>query len=367
MENEGGFVSIHPTAIVGPGAVVGRDVEIGPYSVIGPNAVIGDGCKLHHHVTVEGHTTLGAKCQVYPQAILGAAPQDVKYSGEKTTLDIGQGNVFREMVTVHPGTANGGGVTRIGDGNLFLIGCHIAHDCRIGNRCIIANYVQFAGHVHVEDYVNMGGHCAVHHFVTVGKHAFVGGMTRVSADVPPYMVVVAARGSRTEVRMVNGVGLERSGLSQEDIAALKSAYMHIFARRARLSGVGICDRVQSVLDENRSHEHVVNLCEFLLRSFAHGRHGRYLESLRVDPVHRNTWTPNHKHKVTVTVEGRGRVQQMQRPAVDHHGVAVELTATPDPGWGFDRWNGGLSGRDNPVRILLDGDKNVTATFVQHTH
>ncbi len=286
--------NIHPTAVIDRGAKFGIEVEIGPYSVIGPDVVFGDRCRIHHHATVVGDTRLGEGCEVYPQAVLGTQPQDLKYQGERTRLTIGKGNVFREMVTVHPGTANGGGVTEIGDHNLFLVGAHIAHDCRIGHHCIIANYTQFAGHVHVEDYVNMGGHSAVHHFVTIGKHAFVGGMTRVAADVPPYVVVVAARGTRTEVRMINGVGLQRNGFSHEDIGALKEAYMRLFSRRARTNGSAIRDRVQTLLDTTPLNPHVKHLCEFLMRSFAHGRHGRYLESLRRDPVHRNSWAAPSK-------------------------------------------------------------------------
>jgi hypothetical protein len=255
-------------------------------------------------------------------------------------------------------------VTRIGDGNLFLIGVHVAHDCYIGNDCIIANYVQFAGHVHVEDNVNMGGHCAVHHFVTVGRHAFVGGMTRVSADVPPFMVVVAARGSRAETRMVNGVGLKRSGYSEEDIAALKSAHMKIFSRRARLSGVGIRDRVQAIMIEKPLNPAVEHLCEFLMRSFAHGRHGRYLESLRADPVYRDSWKFTNKYALTVSVVGRGSVEQYPRSSDDREHKALTLTARAAPGWGFVGWNGNLSGKANPAGILLDRDKMVTATFAQ---
>lgn len=357
-------MSIHPTAIVSSGAKIGENVEIGPYSVVGPNVVLGDGCRLHQHVTIDGHTTLGESCEVYPQAVLGTAPQDVKYGGERTVLEIGRHNVFREMVTAHPGTGNGGGVTRIGNGNLFLIGAHIAHDCLIGDHCIIANYVQFAGHVHVEDHVNMGGHCAVHHFVTVGKHAFVGGMTRVSADVPPYMVVVAARGNRTEIRMVNGVGLQRSGYSEEDIASLKSAYMRIYSRRARISGVGIRERVETVLNAEPLNANVKHLCEFLLRSFAHGRHGRYLESLRGDFVHRRSWRLRNKHTLTVKVIGRGLVEQTCGQRADPSYEALQLTAMADPGWGFAGWNGNLRGQQNPARIVLDSDKTVTATFTQ---
>ncbi len=275
-------VSIHPTAIVTPGAEIGTEVQIGPYSVVGPRVVIGDRCRLHHHATVEGHTTLGAECEVFPGAVLGAPPQDVKYRGGPTRLEIGARNVFREMVTAHPGTEGGGGVTRIGDHNLFLIGVHVAHDCRIGNRCILANYTQFAGHICVEDHVSMGGHSAVHHFVTIGKHAFIGGMTRITADVPPYLVIVAARGTRPEMRMVNGVGLQRCGFTTEQITNLRRTYMKLFSRRARMSGTAIRDRVNAILAEGAADEHVEYLCRFLLRSFEHGRHGRYLESLRTD-------------------------------------------------------------------------------------
>jgi UDP-N-acetylglucosamine acyltransferase len=355
-------VSIHATAIIERGAQLGRDVQVGPYCVIGPYVVLGDGCRLHHHVTVEGHTTLGEGCEVYPQAVLGMPPQDLKFSGERTTLEIGKCNVFREMVTAHPGTGNGGGVTRIGDRNLFLIGSHIAHDCRIGNRCIFANYVQLAGHVHVEDYVNMGGHSAVHHFVTIGKHAFIGGMTRVAADVPPFVILVAARGTRSEVRMINGVGLQRNGYSNEDIAALKDAFMKLFSRRARMSGVAMRDRVQAILDARPINPNVEYLCECLMRSFAHGRNGRYLESLRADPVHRNSWKLQNQYSLTVNVVGRGSVQRAANRAGDHAPEVFELTAMADPGWAFAGWNGGLSGRTNPASVVLDRNTTVDATF-----
>ena len=284
-------VSIHPTAIVEPGAQLGTNVEVGPYAMVGPNVVLGDRCRVHHHATLAGYTTLGPDCEVFPYAALGLPPQDLKWQGEQTFLEIGARNQFREQATVHLGTGNGGGYTRIGDDNLFLVGVHIAHDCRIGSHCIFANYVQFGGHVHVEDHVNMGGLSAVHHFVTIGQYAFVGGMTRVSADVPPYLVVVAARGTRTEVRMVNGVGLQRNGFTNAEISELKQTYMKLFSRRARSGGTALRDRVQALLDAEPG-PHVQHLCQFLLRSFGHGRHGRYLESLRRDPVHRATWKPS---------------------------------------------------------------------------
>lgn len=357
-------MKIHPTAIIEKGAQLGRDVEVGPYSVIGPHVVLGDRCLLHNHVTIAGHTTLGESCEIFPQAILGTPPQDVKFRGERTTLEIGCHNIFREMVTVHPGTGNGGGITRIGDRNLFLIGVHIAHDCLVGSRCIFANYVQLAGHIHVEDCVNMGGHSAVHHFVTIGRHAFIGGMTRVAADVPPYVIVVAARGTRSEPRMINGVGLQRSGFSQDDIAALKDAFMKIFSRRARLSGITMRDRVQAVIDAGFVGPHVEYLCDSLMRSFAHGRNGRYLESLRADPVHRNSWKLENRFTLSVNVVGRGIVRRAAGRAESNAPDTLELTALADPGWSFNGWNGHQSGESNPVRVVLDADKTIDATFVK---
>ena len=356
-------VNIHPTAIVDPEARIGRDVHIGAYCVVGPHVAIGDGCRIHHHVTIEGDTTLGEGCEVFPQAVLGTPPQDVKYAGEPTRLEIGKHNIFREMVTAHPGTGNGGGLTRVGDHNLFLVGVHIAHDCRVGSRCILANYVQLAGHVHVEDHVNMGGHSAVHHFVTIGKHAFVGGMTRVAADVPPYVILVATRGTRSEIRMINGVGLQRSGYSHEDIAALKEAFMKLFARRARISGLAIRDRVQAVLSARPINPHVEHLCEFLIRSFAHGRNGRYLESLRADPVHRKSWKLENRFTLTVNVVGRGSVQRTPNSASDHAHEVFELRAQADPGWAFSGWDGNLSGRKNPESLVLDRNMTIDATFL----
>ncbi len=355
-------MSIHPTAIVEKGAELGRGVQLGPYSVVGPHVVLGDGCRVHHHVAIEGYTTLGEGCEVFPQAVLGTPPQDIKFSGERTTLEIGKSNIFREMVSVHPGTGNGGGVTRIGDRNLFLIGTHIAHDCRIGSHCIFANYVQLAGHVHVEDNVNMGGLSAVHHFVTIGKHAFIGGMTRVAADVPPFVIVVAARGTRSEVRMINGVGLQRSGYGNEDIAALKDAFLKLFSRRARMSGVAMRDRVQAILVCGAVNPHVQYMCECLMRSFAHGRHGRYLESLRADRVHRNSWKLPDEFTLTVNVVGRGSVRRIANRAGDHAREVFELTALAEPGWAFDGWNGGLTGRTNPVSIVLERNITVDAKF-----
>ena len=355
-------MSIHPTAIVDPGAQIGSDVRIGAFSVIGAHVTIGDGCRIHHQVTIDGHTTLGKGCEVFPQALIGLPPQDLKFNGEDTLLEIGDNNIIRELVTIHPGTGNGGGITRIGNNNFLLIGVHVAHDCIIGEGCVIANYVQFAGHVHVEDKVNIGGHSAVHHFVTVGKHAFIGGMTRVSADVPPFMVCVAARGTRSEIRMVNGVGLQRSGYSDEDINALKQAFMKMYSRKARASGTAIRDRVEELLETPSLNPHVEYLSRFLMRSFEHGRNGRYLESLRKDAVHRSTWRPGGKHQVAIEVVGGGSVSQGRDISTDPAVQVFELTAMAHDGWRFAGWNGGLSGEANPVLLVVDADKKVTATF-----
>lgn len=355
-------MSIHPTAVIERGAHLGRDVEVGAYTFIGPHVRLGDGCRIHHHATITGHTTLGENCEVFPQAVLGMNPQDLKFSGERTTLEIGKNNIFREMVTIHPGTGNGGGITSIGDKNFLLVGVHVAHDCRIGNRCVIANNVQFAGHVVVEDNVNMGGMTAVHHFVTIGRNAFIGGMTRVAADVPPFMIVVAARGNRSEIRMVNGIGLQRSGYKQEDISALKQAFMKLFSRRARMSATPIRDRVQCMLDDTALNPHVRYLCEFLMRSFAHGRHGRYLESLRHDPVHRNSWKIDDEKNLTVNIVGRGSVQRLTNGAPADHNHVIELQASAETGWVFAGWNGVLAGSENPVRIAIKEPTTVIATF-----
>ncbi|HEY3246414.1 MAG TPA: acyl-ACP--UDP-N-acetylglucosamine O-acyltransferase [Phycisphaerae bacterium] len=276
---------IHRTAIVDPGARLGRDVSVGAYSVIGPYVTLGDGCRIYNHVTLAGHTTLGAQCQAFPGAALGLPPQDLKYKGELTRLEIGDANIFRETVTVHPGTSGGGFLTRIGSHNLFCVGSHIAHDCTIGDHCVLSNSVHLAGHVRVEDHVTFGGICGVHHFVTIGKHAMIGGLTRVATDVPPFMVYVAAR-TQPQVRMVNGVGLKRRGFSEPQIAALKIAYMRLFSRRARASGKPILESLEEILGEQPLDENVEYLCRFVLRSLAHGRQGRYLESLRQDKPRR---------------------------------------------------------------------------------
>ncbi len=271
--------SIHPMAVVHPRAVVGKNVCVGPFCVVDEHVKLGNGCQLHNNVTITGYTSVGEDTTFFPGCIIGAVPQDLKYRGGPTTLEIGERNIFREYITAHPGTEVGGGVTRIGDNNLFMGAIHIGHDVIIGSNCILANEVLLAGHVVIEDNVTIGGHTGVHHFTSIGKHAMVGGMTKVTSDVPPFLTVASTRSTRQEVRAVNGVGLKRSNFTEAEILRLKQAYMRMFSRRARSSGIPITDTIQDILAKT-DDENVTYLCKFLLRSFECGRRGRYLESLR---------------------------------------------------------------------------------------
>ena len=222
------MIKIHPTAIVDSSADLDEGVEIGPYCVVGPNVRIGRGTRLHNHVSVSGPTTIGRDNVLYPFSVVGADPQDLKFFGEHAVCLIGDRNVIREHVTIHRGTQNGGGVTRVGSDNLLMVSAHIAHDCTVGSHCVIANQVMVAGHVVIQDYVNIGGGVGIHHFVTVHQFAFIGGLTRIKKDIPPYMVI---DGDPAEVRGVNVVGLTRRKFSAEEIAALKDACKRLFLHR----------------------------------------------------------------------------------------------------------------------------------------
>ena len=216
--------SIHPTAIVDPSASVGDGVMIGPYCAIDGSVVLGDGCCLKSHVVIAGNTTLGPDNLVYPFAVLGEQTQDLKYEGEPTSLVIGEGNVFREHVTVHRSTASDG-PTRIGSHGNFLAYSHVAHDCVVGDHVIFSNNGTLAGHVVVEDYAIIGGLAAVHQFCRIGAHAITGGCTKIVQDVPPFMI---ADGNPAVIRGVNKVGLERRGFTDGDLRALREAYKVLF-------------------------------------------------------------------------------------------------------------------------------------------
>jgi UDP-N-acetylglucosamine acyltransferase len=217
---------IHPTAIIHPGAELAVGVSVGPYSVIGEGVRLSEGCVLHNGVTLTGPSVIGARNTFFPGACIGGVTQDLKYTGEPTFLEIGDDNVFRECTTVNRGTL-AGAKTVIGNHNLFLAYCHIAHDCVVGNHVIFSNNGTLAGHVVVEDHVILGGLTAVHQFCRLGQHAITGGCSKIVQDVPPFMIV---DGNPAAVRGVNLIGLQRHGWDEAAIRPLKEAYKALFMR-----------------------------------------------------------------------------------------------------------------------------------------
>lgn len=222
---------IHPTAIVEPGAELGDDVTIGPYSVIGEHVRIGAGTRVGSHCVIDGHTSIGPNNHFYRFCSIGGIPQDKKYGGEPTHLEIGAGNTFREYVTVNLGTQQDIGTTRLGDDNWIMAYVHIAHDCQIGNHTVIANAVQLAGHIRIDDWAILGGLSAVHQFVHIGAHAMIGGTSSVRQDVPPYMF---GAGDPFRPVGINSEGLGRRGFTAADILALKDAYKTVYRRKLNI-------------------------------------------------------------------------------------------------------------------------------------
>ncbi len=216
---------IHPSAIISEKAILGSDCTVGAYSVIGPRVVIGPGTWIGSHVVIEGITRIGKENKIFQFASIGAIPQDLKYHGEESSLEIGDRNIIREYVTLQPGTEGGGMRTTIGNSNLFMACSHVGHDCQIGNFNIVANSVAIAGHVTIGDGVTLGGLCGVHQFVRLGDYALLGAGAMVNKDVPPYCL---AQGDRAKLAGINRVGLERRGFSAEDIRALKNLYREVF-------------------------------------------------------------------------------------------------------------------------------------------
>ena len=215
---------VHPTAVVHPGAVIGAGTVVGPYASIGERVTLGRFCQVGASSIVDGVTDVGDHTQIYPFASIGLAPQDMKFKGEPTRLVIGQHNVFREFVTIHRGTAGGGGITSIGDDNLFMAYAHVAHDCHVGSHNIFGNAATLGGHVTVEDYATISAYSGVHQFCRVGQHAFIGGYTVVTRDALPYAKTV---GNRARIYGVNSIGLARRGFSPELIGKLRRAYRHL--------------------------------------------------------------------------------------------------------------------------------------------
>ncbi|MCB9759353.1 MAG: acyl-ACP--UDP-N-acetylglucosamine O-acyltransferase [Alphaproteobacteria bacterium] len=223
-------MAIHPTAVVDPSAELG-DVEIGAFAVIGPDVVLEDGVVVGAHVVITGPTRVGARTRIHPFASIGGDPQDLKYAGERTALELGTDNLIREYVTMNRGTAGGGGVTRVGDHNLFMASSHVAHDCQVGSHCVFANSVAIAGHVEIQDRVVLGGLAGVHQYARIGRCAMVGAGAMASLDVPPFTI---AQGDRARLYGVNIIGLRRAGYETALIEVLRSTYRELFGGAAPL-------------------------------------------------------------------------------------------------------------------------------------
>jgi UDP-N-acetylglucosamine acyltransferase len=246
---------IHATAIVDPKARIADSVEIGPYSIIGPHVEIGANTVIGPHVVVEGHTRIGADNRIFQFCSIGAAPQDKKYAGEETRLEIGDRNTIRECCTFNIGTTQDGGLTKVGNDNWIMAYVHVAHDCLIGNNVIFANSVQLAGHVQVGDFVIIGGLSGVHQFVRIGAHAMAGMTTSLSQDLPPY---VMASGNPAEARGMNFEGLRRRGFSDAAIAALRRAYKTLYK-----SGLRMEEARGAIAAEQETHPELRPLVDFL--------------------------------------------------------------------------------------------------------
>ncbi len=271
---------IHPTAVVDPGAEIGENVRIGPYCVIGAEVEIGEGTTLDSHVAVSGPAIIGRDNRFFPFCVIGADPQDLKFKGEHTLVIIGDRNVLREHVTLHRGTSAGGGLTRIGSDNLLMVAAHVAHDCIIGSSTVISNQVMLGGHVHVEDGAIIGGGAGIHHFATIGTLAFVGGLTRVKKDVPPF---VRVDGDPAKVRDLNELALRRRNFSVDELQSLQRAFKRLYRENGLDNGraVTMAQRIVELKSEFNSVPSVLRLCESL-ESSAAGVFGRSRERARED-------------------------------------------------------------------------------------
>jgi UDP-N-acetylglucosamine acyltransferase len=226
-------MSIHPLAVVDPGAIIPDSCTIGPFCVVGADVEMGENCELVSHVVLQGPTKMGSHNRIFPFATVGVGPQDLSFKGEQTRLEIGDHNEIREYVTIHRGTTKGGGLTRMGSNCLVMAYAHVAHDCQIGNGVIMANAATLAGHVTVEDFAVVGALCPVHQFVTIGKYAYIGGGSTITQDVMPFSKTSAARGVRAYG--ANSVGLERRGFSKDRVRKIQHAFRVLLASRLNTS------------------------------------------------------------------------------------------------------------------------------------
>lgn len=252
------MIRVHPTAIVDPCAEIDSEVEVGPYAVVGPGVRVGKGSKISTHAVVQGRTTIGQGNVIFPFASVGSVPQDLKFKGEPSELIIGDRNTIREYVSLNPGTTGGGMVTRIGEQNLLMMYCHIAHDCIVGNRNVIANGATLGGHVIIEDSVIVGGLVGVHQFVRIGTGAILGAGSMVSKDVPPYC---NATGDRARLRGLNIEGLKRRGVDKSVIAAIRKAYRIAFQSKLRMEAA-----LEKILQELPGIPEIKKFVEFIAQS-----------------------------------------------------------------------------------------------------
>jgi len=251
-------MGIHPTAIISSDAVIEKDVEIGPYSIIGTDVQIGKGTIVGPHVVIEGPTKIGDNCHIFQFASIGAPPQDLKFEGERCEVVIGNNNIIREFVTIHRATAADIAMTRIGDNNLLMAYCHVAHNCKLGNNIVMANSANLAGHIHVEDYAIIGGLSGVHQFTRIGCHSMISGASAVTQDVPPYVTVA---GSRARPYGLNLIGLKRRGFSEKTVEQLKRAYRIIFRSSLILSAAS-----KKIREEIKDSPEVDHFVEFIEKS-----------------------------------------------------------------------------------------------------
>jgi len=245
---------IHKTAIIDKEAKISENVQIGPYCTIGSKVKIGSNSKLHSHVSIVGNTSIGDNNEIFPFSSIGTPPQDLKYKGEENSIIIGNNNKFREYVNINPGTEQGGTITKIGNNNLFMVYCHVAHDCNIKDNVVLANNVQVGGHVLIQNNAIVGGSCAIHQFSRIGQSAMIGGMTGVLSDVIPFGLSL---GNRNNLVGLNLIGLRRAGISNEDIKIMQSSYEIIF----KTSNFRI--NIENLDQKQKDNKYVKSIIEFI--------------------------------------------------------------------------------------------------------
>ena len=245
---------IHKTAIVDPKAKISANVNIGPYSIIGPNVEIGEHTVINSHVSIAGHTKIGKKNKIYPFSSIGNNPQDLKYNGEKSYLEIGDSNTIREYVSINPGTDGGGGLTKIGNNCLFMVSSHVAHDCVIGDNVVAVNNVAIGGHVQIDDNAIIGGNSAIHQYIRIGKFAMIGGICAVIRDVIPYGLV---HGNRSVLQGINLIGLRRRNIPNQEIALLSKAYKEIFKSE------NLSENLKNLSEEFKENNLVKEILKFI--------------------------------------------------------------------------------------------------------